>query len=165
MDHRHPQPLVQYSARRFEPHHEQIDGPDAVQIYEAVMADTAGAVTTGLLRAVRYVKDNRLLPRGFDKATAPPDVAVHGAAMTDQTFTDGSDRVRYAVGVAAGGGPFTVEATLYYQTIAFRWAENLREYDAFEPRRFVRYYDAMGAVTATDLARATAAVGLGTERP
>jgi hypothetical protein len=33
-----------------------------VQIYEAVMAGPDGAVTTGLLTAVRFVKDNRLLP-------------------------------------------------------------------------------------------------------
>ena len=129
------------------------------------MADSAGEVTTGLLRAVRYVKDNRLLPRGFDKATAPPDVAVHGAAMTDGTFIDGSDRVRYAVGVTPADGPFTVEATLRFQTIAFRWADNLRGYDAFEPTRFVRYYDEMSGATATDLARDTATAGSGTERP
>jgi len=146
-------------ARRFEPHHDRIDSPDAVQIYEAIMADSAGAVTTGLLRAVTYVKDNRLLPRGFDKATAPPDVAVHGAAMTDTNFTDQTDRVRYAVGVTAADGPFTVEATLRFQTIAFRWADNLRGYDAVEPRRFVGYYDEMSAVTATDLARAEARAG------
>jgi hypothetical protein len=146
-------------ARRFEPHYERIDSPDAVQIYETIMADPAGAVTTGLLRAVRYVKDNRLLPRGFDKATAPAEVAVHGAALTDVTFTAGSDRVRYAVGLAAADGPFTVEATLRFQTIAFRWADNLRGYDAFEPRRFVGYYDEMSAATATDLARATATAG------
>ena len=31
--------------------------------------------------ALRYVKDNRLLPEGFDKRSAPKDVAVHGDAL------------------------------------------------------------------------------------
>ena len=34
--------------------------------------------TTGLLTATQYLKDNRLLPRGFDKATAPPEIGVYG---------------------------------------------------------------------------------------
>ena len=57
-------------ATRFEPHYNEIKAADQVQIYESIMVDQAGAVTTGLLTAVRYVKDNRLLPRGFDKRTA-----------------------------------------------------------------------------------------------
>ena len=54
----------------FEPHYEEITRPDQVQIYESVMQDRAGKPTTGLLQAVAFAKDNRLLPRGFDKATA-----------------------------------------------------------------------------------------------
>ena len=65
---------------RFEPHYLEITDPDQVQIYEDIMVDYAGAVTTGLLWGVEYVKDNRLLPRGFDKATASDDVAVKGEA-------------------------------------------------------------------------------------
>jgi len=141
--------------RRFEPHHEEIRGADQVQIYEAVMAGPDGAVTTGLLTATQYVKDNRLLPRGFDKATADRDVAVHGDAARDSNFTDAGDRVRYSVPVK-GSGPFTVEAALWYQPISFRWADNLRRYDAPEPRRFVSFYDAMSSSSATVLARATA---------
>ena len=34
------------------------------------MGTPAGAPTTGLLQATQYLKDNRLLPRGFDKPTA-----------------------------------------------------------------------------------------------
>ena len=143
-------------ATRFEPHHREITSADQVQIYEAVMVDAAGAVTTGLLRGVRYVKDNRLLPRGFDKTTAGADIRVHGEAMQDADFADTGDRVRYVVNVGGAAGPFGVEADLYYQTIAYRWAQNLRPYDAAEPKRFVSMYESMAESSATVLARDTA---------
>ncbi|HUE90225.1 MAG TPA: hypothetical protein VMO26_29430 [Vicinamibacterales bacterium] len=66
-----------------------------------------------------------------------PDVAVHGDAMSDPDFGVG-DIVRYSVDVSRAQGPFTVDAQLWYQPIAYRWADNLRTYDAFEPQRFVR---------------------------
>jgi hypothetical protein len=50
---------------RYEPHSRKIRRPDEVQIYESVIGDQAGVPTTGLLTAVRFLKDNRLLPRGF----------------------------------------------------------------------------------------------------
>ena len=55
----------------FEPHYERITRPGEVQIYEPILGDPKGVPTTGLLTATQYLKDNRLLPRGFDKATAP----------------------------------------------------------------------------------------------
>ncbi len=142
-------------ASRYEPHYREISSGDQVQIYEAIMADSAGAVTTGLLSAVRYVKDNRLLPRGFDKGTAEKDVAVLGAAANDPDFNDAGDRVRYSVPLHGAEGPFTVDAELWYQPISYRWANNLRAYDAPEPRRFVGYYDAMAASSGVMLVRAS----------
>ena len=142
----------------FEPHYRQISRASEVQIYESILADPSGAVTTGLLKAVRYAKDNRLLPRGFDKATAGADIAVHGEAADDRDFIGGSDRVRYAVETAGARGSLTIEAELLYQPIGFRWADNLRAYKAAETARFVSYYDAMSAATAAPLARATATI-------
>jgi len=142
----------------FEPHRLEITSDDQVQIYESVMVGEDGAVTTGLLTGVRYVKDNRLLPRGFDKGTADPDIAVLGAAADDPDFTGGSDRVRYLVDLGSATGPLTVEATLWYQPIGYRWAHNLGEYNAMETRRFVRYYESMADASAVALARATTTV-------
>jgi hypothetical protein len=126
-----------------------------VQIYESVMAGADGRVTTGLLTAVRFVKDNRLLPRGFDKRTADQDIAVRGDAESDPDFAGGSDRVRYLVSLGDAVGPFTVDAELWYQPIAYRWAVNLASYDAPEPRRFVGYYNAMAGGSGVRLAHAT----------
>ena len=53
--------------RAYEPHYEAITEAGEVQIYESILVDSTDAVTTGLLHGVRYVKDNRLLPTGFDK--------------------------------------------------------------------------------------------------
>jgi hypothetical protein len=144
------------NAQTFEPHYSEITSPDQVQIYESVMVGANGALTTGLLTAVRYVKDNRLLPHGFDKATADNDVAVHGDAERDGDFVGGGDSIRYAVNVGSAQGPFEVSAELLYQPISYRWAHNLEPYDAFEPKRFIRYYDSMSSASAVALARATA---------
>jgi hypothetical protein len=144
---------------RFEPHYEVVTSPEEVQIYEAIMVDSRDVVTTGLLRGVRFVKDNRILPRGFDKASAEPDVAVRGAAAEDADFIGGSDRVSYRIALAAGAAaPLTVEVELLYQSIAYRWAENLRGYAAEETQRFGRYYAESAPVSAAVVASAAATI-------
>jgi hypothetical protein len=142
--------------RAFEPHHLEIRSADQVQIYESILGDVNGAVTTGLLSGARYLKDNRLLPHGFDKRTAEPDIAVIGQAVEDRDFTDAGDRVRYVVPIGAAQGPFRVEVELLYQPIGFRWAQNLKPYvAAAEPRRFTGYYEAMAPGATAALARAS----------
>ena len=143
---------------RFEPHYAEISSSDQVQIYESVMRDINGNVTTGLLRGIEYIKDNRLLPRGFDKATAVPDIAVRGAAQHDPDFTAESDHVRYIINTAGRTGPYHVSVDLRYQPISFRWAQNLRVYDAAETRRFVTWYDEMASGSSQVLVSATTSV-------
>jgi len=145
-------------ATRFEPHYREIRSGDEVQIYEAIMGTETRAVTTGLLSAVSYLKDNRILPRGFDKRTAPGDVAVHGDALADPDFSAGEDRVRYSIDTGGVRGPFTIEVQLWYQSIAYRWAQNLRGYSSAEPQRFVAYYDQMAPAAALMLTRAARTV-------
>jgi hypothetical protein len=139
---------------RFEAHHDEIASPDDVQIYEPILGDPAGAVTTGLIAAVKYLKDNRLLPHGFDKATASHDIAVVGGAAGDADFSAGGDRIRLNAPLGSATGPFTLEVELLYQPIGYRWAQNLSPYKAsLEPARFQQYYAAMGGATAARLAR------------
>ena len=148
-------------AARVEPHYQQIRSADEVQIYEAVMAGPDGRLTTGLLQATQFVKDNRLLPRGFDKTTAGTDIAVRGSALQDEDFDASGDRVRYVVPLPPRDGapsPYTLDVALRYQPIGFRWAANLRAYDAPEPRRFVGYFDAMASASSAVLGRATVIV-------
>jgi hypothetical protein len=127
----------------YEPHYRTIDSPDQVQIYEPILQDTEGGVTTALLRASGYVKDNRLLPSGFDKQAAAADVAVHGGAMGDEDFLGGGDRVRYEVPLDGAEGPFVVTVDLLYQSIGYRWVQNLRRHEPPEIARFLRYYEAI----------------------
>ena len=144
--------------RRYEPHYESIDDPSKVQIYEGILAGPDGRVTTGLLTATRYAKDNRLLPEGFDKGTAPADIAVRGIASEDGSFRSGGDTIHYLMDVGDTPGPHTIEAALWYQPISFRWAHNLAPYDAFETRRFLRYYESMSADSGVALANARTVV-------
>jgi hypothetical protein len=142
---------------RYEPHYNEITGSDQVQIYEAIMVDASNSVTTGLLSAVRYAKDNRLLPHGFDKHSADQDIAVVGEAADDKDFTDAGDRIRYSLSLDPHSGPLEVEAELWYQPISYRWANNLKRYDAPEPRRFTSYFDSMAPGASVLLARSRAA--------
>lgn len=141
---------------RLEPHYTEIRSADQVEIYESIIGDENGHVTTGLLAGVRYLKDNRLLPDGFDKQTAEKDIAVIGEAFTDPRFTGGNHRIRYSAPIGTATGPFTIDAQLWYQPIGYRWANNLKPYGrAAETRRFNAYFDSMQSSTAARLARAT----------
>ncbi|GAB4257310.1 MAG: hypothetical protein Kow0065_06490 [Methylomicrobium sp.] len=108
----------------FEPHYDLITSPDQVQVYEAIMGDTNGEVTYTLLRGAQYLKDNRLLPKGFDKATAPNDIKVVGEALDDANFIGGSDEIRYRIG-GLSGTAYTVEAELVHQPLAYSFAQDL----------------------------------------
>jgi hypothetical protein len=141
---------------RFEPHYREITSPEQVEIYEPILEDSEHHVTTGLLSAVGYLKDNRLLPSGFNKDTADRDIAVIGEAVQDADFNDKGSLVRYTISTDEATGPFHIEAELMYQPIGFRWASNLKPYDAAEPKRFVGYYDAMAAGNAVVLCKAEA---------
>jgi hypothetical protein len=138
-------------ARKVEPHYDRITDASQVQIYESIMGDSKERVTTGLLYGNHYLKDNRLLPRGFDKYSADPQIAVVGAARQDSGFVGGEDTVRYDVAVA--GGPYSVTAELLYESISYRWAENLRAYKAREPQRFVGYFQEQAHLAGKLLAR------------
>lgn len=139
----------------FEPHYTEIDSPDQVQIYEPIVVDYKGDITTSLLSGVRYAKDNRLLPEGFDKSTAGAAVAVNGAAADDDDFGAGGDTIVYRVELDEGTDEIEVSAKLIFQPIGYRWANNLKDYDSFETNRFVGYYEDNADISATVLAEDT----------
>ncbi len=128
--------------QEFEPHYDLITAPDQVQIYETILSDVDDQLTTVLLAASTYFKDNRLLPTGFDKATAGQDIQPKGGAYTDEDFSAGGDVVSFQIDVGDAAGPFTVEAELLYQSISYRWAMDLGEYDTEQALLFSEYYDA-----------------------
>lgn len=142
----------------FEPHYERISEPDQVQIYEAIMGNYADEVTTGLLYGARFLKDNRIPPLGFEKESVPHEVAVIGVAMQDGDFGAGADNISYSIAVDGEGGNWTVLAELLYQSISYRWAKNLEDYNSFETERFVRYFDENAALSTKFLASGSAVI-------
>ncbi len=128
---------------QYEIHYETINRADQVQIYEAILQTADGRVTTSPLSAAGYLKDNRLLPSGFQKAAPYQDIMVRGGAIEDITFLGGGDVVTYLVPLGSGSGPYTVTAELLFQTIGFRWADNLRRAQGAEIDRFLGYYAAV----------------------
>lgn len=136
----------------YEPHYAKIDSAEQVQIYEAIMVDPDDRVTTGLLSAIRYIKDNRVLPEGFDKKTAEADIAVRGGALEDPDFKGGEDHVQYRIFLKNATGPFKIRVEIWYQPIAFRWAHNLAGRKTAETDRFVNFYGNMSRYSALMMA-------------
>ena len=137
----------------FEPHYTRIEETDEVQIYEGILAGPDDKVTTVLLTAVKYIKDNRLLPKGFDKSTAEEDIAVQGSAAQDKNFQESGDTVVYTVPIKSYHGPFHIKAELWYQPIAYRWAHNLTQQEAYEIKRFISYFQDLSDVSGIILAQ------------
>lgn len=92
---------------RFQPHYQTITRQDQVQIYQELIKDSEGYLTTSFLRRAHPVKDNRLRPRGFDPAffrkNPSPFIQIlgdlEGKAAEDPHYYDpaltGSDEVQY----------------------------------------------------------------------
>ena len=126
----------------YTPHRQRITSPDEVQIYEAVLGDASGEITYSLMRAARYLKDNRILPRGYK--LDHPSARTTGPVGTgkDEDFKGGQDQVIYDVQVPADRGPFKVEAWLHYQTLGIRYAAELFQFTTREVTSFRRLYEA-----------------------
>ncbi len=108
----------------YEPHYETIHNASEVQVYETVLSDTDDNLNYILLHAFHYLKDNRILPLGFDKANVPDSVNPHGKAEDDDDFIGGSDTVEYEV-ADLPAGTYTITVTLHYQTLAYGFAQDL----------------------------------------
>jgi hypothetical protein len=125
----------------YEPHYDEITEPDQVQIYEGVMLNTDNEVTYTLLRAAKFAKDNRLLPRGFNKSAVPPEIGVFGRAVSDENFVGGSDQVAYKVNTSGYKGPFTLTARLLFTAVSYPFVKDLeKDSDLSEVARFMQFY-------------------------
>ena len=127
----------------FEPHYESISSPDQVQVYEAILGTTDDDVTWTLLRAGTYLKDNRIVPAGFDPAEVPDDVRPAGGCMQDPDFGSGRDEITYRISDLRGSF-YAVTVELRHQAIGYPYVDDLREYAA-DPvvGRFLYLYDAV----------------------
>ena len=124
------------NAGNFEPHYKEISRESQVQIYEAIMGNSDGEVTYTLLRAAEYLKDNRLLPKGFNKKSVDADVAVYGNADSDASFRGGSDKTYYKIDISKATGKVSVTAKLHFQSVSYRFIEDLLDSKTKEVRTF-----------------------------
>ncbi|HOZ41722.1 MAG TPA: multiheme c-type cytochrome [Flavobacteriales bacterium] len=114
----------------YEPHYNIIRAGDEVQIYELVMGDVNGNVTTVLERAKDPIKDNRLVPLGFSMGHPSHDTTrIAGAALIDPDFNrdangtegSGSDIVRYHVPLNGESAALRAFVRVYYQPMPPLW--------------------------------------------
>jgi len=122
----------------YEPHYEVITSQRQVQIYESIMADSDGKVTYTLLRAASFLKDNRLLPQGFNKAKAVADIRVYGRAEADKNFTGQGDKITYKVKLEKSSSGFIL-AELLYSPVSPAFIMDLKK-DAADPqvKKFIK---------------------------
>jgi len=121
---------VQGQDSEWEPHYDIIsDDANEVQVYEMVMGDVMGNVTTVLERAHHMIKDNRLVPSGFSTTHAAYDTTmIVGTAASDPNFNalegiegSGTDDVHYHVPLDGVSGNVTVTARFWYQALPPKW--------------------------------------------
>ena len=133
----------------YENHFAMINSEDQVQIYEMVMGNVNGDVTTVLERAATQLKDNRIPPAGFSTSHFAYDtVQIVGAATSDEDFNyeagiegTGADKLKFHIPANGFGGAVSVIAKVYYQTINDKWLEQMFGYSSTEIDAFKSYYD------------------------
>ncbi|MEZ6093506.1 MAG: multiheme c-type cytochrome [Pirellulaceae bacterium] len=121
------------------PHYQSISAANEVQIYETVMADADGNATFTLLRGASYVKDNRLLPKGWSHDHADGEATQPYGVADDSDFGPGSDLVNYELELASG--EYTAHIELLFQPLSVRHVHELFTADTPEITTFRKMYD------------------------
>ncbi len=128
-----------------EEHHDTIADENEVQIYEAVMGNTSDEVTTILLEASQYLKDNRIPPAGFISGQSYDSlIAITGKATADANFNrdsegtegSGSDRVTYVFQYSGNYLDYSIE--ICYQSIKPDFSNHISGSATAESERFNR---------------------------
>lgn len=117
----------------YEPHYDTIVSEEEVQIYELVMGDVNGDVTTVLLRAKQPLKDNRLPPAGFSQTHPVYDTTqIAGAALADQNFNfengvegTGTDHITFLVPTTQANQLLIATARVWYQPMPPKWNQEM----------------------------------------
>src|SRR4030095_1867099 len=107
-----------------QPHHETISDEGQVQIYEEIIADSTGKITTSFVGLDKVLKSNRLLPKGW-RANGPfaEYTRPHGEAEKDPEYINsqgatGADKITYRIPVNAQTVRIAaVRVSLNYQAI------------------------------------------------
>jgi hypothetical protein len=137
----------------YEPHYNVVNSQNQVQIYELVMGDVNGDVTTVLERANEAIKDNRLTPIGFSTSHETYDTTkIAGLALDDPNFNyedgeegSGSDRIFYRVPLNGYEGQINVSARLFYQSAPPKWMDEMFATNTVEILTFKDMYEETGA--------------------
>lgn len=108
----------------FQPHHEVISREEQVQIYEELVADTDGKITTSFVGLDHPLKNNRLLPKGwqptgpFANVTGPHGDAEQDPDYINKAGSSGADTITYRIPLnERTSGGVAVMAVLNYQSI------------------------------------------------
>ena len=112
-------------ATPFEQHHDIIKNSSQTQIYEMIMGDLNGNVTSVLARGYSHLKDNRIPPQGYSSQFVSHDTTeIVGVDSSDIDFNlnngvegTGYDIVHYHVPFGSYSGNVNVTSSVYYQSI------------------------------------------------
>ncbi|MBI5915583.1 MAG: T9SS type A sorting domain-containing protein [Bacteroidetes bacterium] len=134
----------------YEPHYQVINSEEQVQIYEMVMGDVNGDVTTVLTRADHPIKDNRLPPAGFTTTHPAYDTTIiAGDALSDPDFNhdngtegSGSDMVYFHIPTGGETGLLHVSARVFYQSAPPKWMDEMFGHNSPEIDAFRTMFDA-----------------------
>jgi hypothetical protein len=108
----------------FQPHYEVISDEGQVQIYEELIADASGKITTSFVGLDHTLKNNRLLPKGwrsdgpYAEFTAPHGDAERDPDYSGKSGASGADTIVYRIPLNdRTRGMVSVRLTLNYQSI------------------------------------------------
>jgi hypothetical protein len=161
-------PTESFQGNKFQPHFDQthpITSSSQVQIYEELVTDANGQITTSFTRRDNDLKDNRLLPSGWRK-NGPPDLKIPeefleatwpvGGAMDDPVYMAGNGQsiVRYEIPLPDGANVQDLHATvtLFDQTLPPFYLADRYETKTPATARLQYLANSLGALSGTDYA-------------